>query len=139
MKGLQSAPPFAPAGDWVIWAACRAVDPDLMYPDRQEVGQTAAARAVCTRCPVRAQCLEYVMATESQVNRHGVWGGLTPDQRRELFAASGMARPQPIQHGTPAGARAHYRRGEELCMPCRIANREQTAETKAKSRSRRAS
>lgn len=37
-----------------------------------------AARA-CRRCPVRAACLAYAMAAGE---RHGVWGGLTPDERR---------------------------------------------------------
>jgi hypothetical protein len=32
-----------------------------------------------------------------------------------------MSAPQPIRHGTPSGARAHYRRGEKPCEPCRVA------------------
>jgi hypothetical protein len=29
--------------------------------------------------------------------------------------------PQPITHGTPSGARTHYRRGEKPCEACRSA------------------
>lgn len=32
-----------------------------------------------------------------------------------------MTAPQPICHGTPSGARAHYRRNEPVCEPCRVA------------------
>ena len=36
------------------------------------------AKAVCVRCPVRAQCLDYAVALGI---RHGVWGGTTPEER----------------------------------------------------------
>ncbi len=32
-----------------------------------------------------------------------------------------MSARQPIRHGTPAGARQHYRRGERPCEACRSA------------------
>lgn len=38
----------------------------------------AAAKAVCARCPVRAECAAYAVENDE---RHGVWGGLTPDER----------------------------------------------------------
>lgn len=41
------------------------------------------AKAICRRCPVRLECLEWAFLTHSHV---GVWGGLLPRQRRELFA-----------------------------------------------------
>src|SRR5699024_3664991 len=39
------------------------------------------AKAVCAGCPVLAQCREYGM-TEP----HGVWGGLSAGERREIRA-----------------------------------------------------
>lgn len=39
--------------------------------------------------------------------------------------------------GTPAGARRHYRAGEELCEPCRVADRKATNEWKRSWRERK--
>jgi WhiB family transcriptional regulator, redox-sensing transcriptional regulator len=68
--------------DWRTRAACRDEDPELFFP----VGtgwlaqrQTGQAKAVCARCPVRAECLNWAMATRQSV---GVWGGLSEDDRR---------------------------------------------------------
>ena len=72
------------ARHWRHDAACIGADLDLFFP----VGvagpaqwQIAQARAICARCPVRAQCLEYALSAGED---HGIWGGLTPQQRREL-------------------------------------------------------
>jgi WhiB family transcriptional regulator, redox-sensing transcriptional regulator len=43
----------------------------------------AAAKAVCARCPVRMPCALYALATHQS---HGVWGGLTEDDRRQSVA-----------------------------------------------------
>jgi WhiB family redox-sensing transcriptional regulator len=46
----------------------------------------ARAKNICSRCPVSAQCLDYAMATERDRlgYRHGVWGGLSPEERAQL-------------------------------------------------------
>ena len=47
-----------------------------------------------------------------------------PDEPAELAGAPG--RPVPADgfgHGTEAGMRKHYRRGEKPCEPCRLAGR----------------
>lgn len=68
--------------DWWRDAACQTVDPDLFFPvsslgpGRDEV---ARAKAVCARCPVRRQCLQFALATRQA---HGVWGGTTEEERR---------------------------------------------------------
>jgi WhiB family redox-sensing transcriptional regulator len=71
--------------DWWQAAACRTADPDIFFPvsahgpGRED---TARAKAVCARCPVRRQCLQFALATH-QV--HGVWGGTTEEERRLLM------------------------------------------------------
>lgn len=69
---------------WFDRAACRRVDPEVFFP----VGTTGAtliqvegARAVCVRCPVTAECLDWALRTGQD---HGVWGGTTPEERRAL-------------------------------------------------------
>lgn len=61
---------------WMADALCRNADPALFFPDR---GQPSAwALAVCARCPVREVCADYA---DAHYERHGVWGGLTFEQR----------------------------------------------------------
>jgi hypothetical protein len=70
--------------EWVTRAACRNVDPELFFPagDSGPVfdAQVAAARAVCARCPVRAECLDWALDELP----YGIAGGFTEDERRTL-------------------------------------------------------
>ncbi len=69
--------------DWLDRAACRDQNPELFFPV-SEVGpgaeQIARAKAVCAQCPVRDECLSY--AIDNRLD-HGVFGGMTPDERRK--------------------------------------------------------
>ncbi|MEU6642520.1 WhiB family transcriptional regulator [Saccharomonospora sp. NPDC046836] len=70
--------------DWRHRAACRDEDPELFFPVT-DLGpgaqQTARAKAVCARCPVREQCLRYALDNGLD---HGIFGGMTERERREL-------------------------------------------------------
>jgi WhiB family redox-sensing transcriptional regulator len=71
-----AAPPGS-SNSWRDRAACRATGPALFYdPDPIAV---AAAKQVCAACPVCAPCAAYAIAAGEA---HGVWGGLTEDERR---------------------------------------------------------
>jgi Transcription factor WhiB len=63
------------------------LDPDQWYPVSIEPArarhEAAAAIAVCTSCPVRAQCLELSLR-HWDIGRHGVWGGLVAADRANL-------------------------------------------------------
>lgn len=70
--------------DWRHNAICRDEDPELFFP----VGdsgpaqlQTAEAKAICGRCPVREACLQWALTTGLA---DGVAGGLSEDERRKL-------------------------------------------------------
>jgi WhiB family redox-sensing transcriptional regulator len=70
--------------DWRHHAACHSVDPELFFPagrPRAALVQVAAARAVCSHCPVESDCLSWALA-QGQVS--GVWGGTTEAERRAL-------------------------------------------------------
>jgi WhiB family redox-sensing transcriptional regulator len=71
-------------GDWTSLAACRDKDPELFFPV-SDMGpgarQVTEAKAVCAGCPVRSECLTY--ALEDGLD-HGIFGGLTERDRREL-------------------------------------------------------
>jgi len=62
---------------WMDLAACRETDPDAYFPDKG--GSSRQAKAVCMRCEVRLQCLEWAMDNDE---KFGIWGGLSDRQRR---------------------------------------------------------
>ncbi|WP_298800429.1 WhiB family transcriptional regulator [uncultured Pseudonocardia sp.] len=70
--------------DWRHRAICRDEDAELFFP----VGTTGAAalqlaeaKTVCRRCPATSACLAFALETGQD---HGVWGGLSEEERRAL-------------------------------------------------------
>ena len=68
--------------DWRHHALCRDEDPELFFP----IGNTGPAllqieeaKQVCRRCDVRDACLQWALEAGQD---HGVWGGLSEDERR---------------------------------------------------------
>lgn len=70
-----------PPGDWMADAACIGINPDLFFPERGHPNNNQEAKAICARCPVRDDCLNYAL-TEHIV--HGIWGGTSEKERRHL-------------------------------------------------------
>lgn len=80
------------AMDWAIgWqflAACRGEDTSWFFAPAyfekrwEKDAREAKAKAVCVRCPVREECLEYALRTREP---HGIWGGLNEMERRALL------------------------------------------------------
>ena len=65
--------------DWQSAAACRSnLSDDLFVPGAAQHD----AKAICVRCPVRAECL--AEALDNRIE-WGVWGGLTERQRRAVL------------------------------------------------------
>jgi WhiB family transcriptional regulator, redox-sensing transcriptional regulator len=72
---------------WIEQGACIGEDPELFFPvgsTGPAIEQTVRAVAVCRRCPVRADCLEWALDTCQDA---GVWGGLGEEERREIRRA----------------------------------------------------
>ena len=65
---------------WQDEGRCKEVDPELFYPE-EGADTSFHAKKVCRSCEVRIQCLKYSLDNEEQ---HGVWGGLTPKDRRRF-------------------------------------------------------
>lgn len=119
----QYRPPITLDTDWMDRAACKGLDPNIFHPTRGETGERA--KAICAKCPVMADCLEYALADVDQI---GIMGGTSIRDRRNILHAQGIDRsggrgPRrgPINHGTAGGAQTHRRRGEQPCEPCRLA------------------
>lgn len=69
--------------NWRRSAACVGMDEDLFFDDDPE--REAEAKKVCASCIVQRDCLAESLAMPLELQRHGVFGGLGPDDRRELW------------------------------------------------------
>jgi WhiB family transcriptional regulator, redox-sensing transcriptional regulator len=77
---------------WRNGAACLDEEPELFFPvgtSGPAVRQIQEAKQVCRRCDVREQCLAWAMEVGQD---HGVWGGLSEDERRALKRRRARAR-----------------------------------------------
>ena len=65
-----------------------SLDPDEWFPVSPNVRvariQAARAIALCTACPVRAECLEFAMRNWTDGSGEGVWGGFVAAERRAI-------------------------------------------------------
>jgi WhiB family redox-sensing transcriptional regulator len=96
--------------DWRMQAACRPYDSEMFFPVRSpnRNKDTAKAKAVCDKCPVREECLQAAMDGREKI---GIWGGLTPEERARLHrrgrraasvvTASPAVTPAPVDAATP--------------------------------------
>jgi WhiB family transcriptional regulator, redox-sensing transcriptional regulator len=103
LAGLPAIPPgirstdvselaFVRRTSWMSRSACKRADPELFFPSATDAAAPAramAAKAVCARCPVRAECLAFALATRQ---KDGVWGGTTEDERRTMTRRNHPAR-----------------------------------------------
>lgn len=90
--------------DWRHHAACRNSDPELFFP----VGNTGPAllqiedaKAVCRRCDVVDQCLEWALETGQDA---GVWGNASEDERRAMKRRAARARSRMATQDERAAA-----------------------------------
>lgn len=68
------------ATDWQTLKACGPSTAHLFFYDGKP-GSDSAAKAVCSRCPVKADCLEHAIANRED---HGVWGGMNAPERARV-------------------------------------------------------
>jgi WhiB family redox-sensing transcriptional regulator len=76
---------------WQDYANCLGVDPDLFFPERGV--PTREAKAVCSGCVVREECLEYALANGE---KHGIWGGTSERERRGIRRQRALAAKAPV-------------------------------------------
>ncbi len=74
--------------DWQMRAACRGPQSVMFFPptmaetkdERSE--RESRAKAICARCAVIDDCLEYALRIREP---HGIWGGLNEQERRRRY------------------------------------------------------
>jgi len=110
-----------PLGDnnWRRYAACAHIGGDLFYPaERDEIPLgadapphvTDKAKAVCQTCPVQFDCLMTALETGE---RHGIWGGMSWNERRQLLKTQGLPIPPPPPIPVPPPAQTTDERPSE--------------------------
>jgi WhiB family redox-sensing transcriptional regulator len=78
--------------DWRHRAECRNEDPELFFPigiTGPALLQINEAKAICRRCPVQEDCLDFALESGQDA---GVWGGMSEDERRVLKQRTTRAR-----------------------------------------------
>lgn len=91
--------PVSAEWEWQLLAACRGVDTQVFFSPEAERGARRLARervakAVCSTCPVIATCREQAIRVGEPF---GVWGGLTPDERRVYAGANAAPPPRRVR------------------------------------------
>jgi WhiB family redox-sensing transcriptional regulator len=85
--------------EWQIHAACRGLGDEYFFPadtnerGRYKLAREQTAKSICASCPVSGACLAWALGVGEM---HGIWGGLTATERRQLTASD----VPPIQHGS---------------------------------------
>lgn len=75
--------------EWQFRAACRGPQSAVFFPpptpERRDEKRFRedSAKAICKTCPVQSPCLDYALSIREQ---HGIWGGLSEAERRNLSA-----------------------------------------------------
>ena len=67
--------------DWKDDAACTGMDYDTFFPAVGYNQHDLHARTICEHCPVKQPCLMF--AVNNRIH-YGIWGGLTPIQRKRI-------------------------------------------------------
>jgi len=78
--------------DWRHEAACLTEDPELFFPignTGPALAQIDDAKRVCRRCAVREECLQWAIDAGQD---HGVWGGMSEDERRAMKRRAARSR-----------------------------------------------
>ena len=77
----EAATKVAWSRDWAVAGRCAGEDPDALFGETKD---QRAAKEICARCPVVAECL--AEALDNRIE-WGVWGGMTERERRALLRA----------------------------------------------------
>jgi WhiB family redox-sensing transcriptional regulator len=66
---------------WMKDAICRDLATDVFFADSDAPKKSAVAKAVCSACPVREECLDFAIRN---CENYGIWGGTTATERKFL-------------------------------------------------------
>lgn len=73
-------------------AECRGANPNTFFPERG--AEVKTAKAICKKCVVREDCLEYALCTKE---KKGIWGGASERQRRRMLIQRQLMAANPAE------------------------------------------
>ncbi len=129
---------------WIDRAACRGVDPNLMVPEKSDLGAIQTAKEICATCPVKQECRDYGLNIHRQADLDGVFGGLCKIERLRILRKENLPRRRqtpmnssatrfysPGKEFVPCGTTSayvrHLRYNERPCEACKRAHAENAA------------
>lgn len=80
--------------EWQQYGLCRVEDSGVFFPPThfehkpEREAREAKAKAICMRCPVRIECLEWALETREPF---GVWGGYSESERKQILLGKRQA------------------------------------------------
>lgn len=81
---------------------CASIGTDFYYVEDSSRAEVRTAKAACLSCHTRTACLEWALHHEG----HGVWGGLTERERRDVRRRRNIILVDPVtMFGNVAGDR----------------------------------
>ncbi|MDJ1136265.1 WhiB family transcriptional regulator [Streptomyces iconiensis] len=94
---------------WHNQAAClptttNPVDPEIFFPEPEEMDRIHAAKALCAQCPVRRTCLDAALEAG---DREGIRGGMTEEEREPLHSKLPLRLDYARVNATLAGHDIH--------------------------------
>lgn len=139
-----------PDSAWMPRARCRGMA-DVMVPVRYlENGHRVhhddyeaavlAAKRICDTCVVLVPCRAYGLEVSRQVEDHGIYGGLSEEERQVILGARRVYNPGRKRPpcGTHGGRKYHERRGEQPCDLCRAFRAEYAKQRRHRQRDKQA-
>ncbi|HXW34774.1 MAG TPA: WhiB family transcriptional regulator [Acidimicrobiales bacterium] len=73
---------------WQARAACKGPQASAFFPPThaerkdEKAGREQRAKAICSTCVVKRECLDYAIRIREP---HGIWGGLNEVERKQLL------------------------------------------------------
>ncbi|MER5490531.1 WhiB family transcriptional regulator [Streptomyces sp. NPDC002490] len=99
---------------WQDQAACRTgTNPELFFPEPDQIDRIRAAKTLCGRCPVRRTCLD---AALENGDRDGIRGGLTEQERDALHSKLAQRVDYTRINTVLAGGDVHLSRAERRAV-----------------------
>ncbi|MGP3775438.1 WhiB family transcriptional regulator [Streptomyces sp. SDT5-1] len=103
---------------WHAHAACHPthhheVDPDLFFPEPDEMDRIREAKSLCAQCPVRKTCLD---AALENGDREGIRGGMTEEEREPLHSKLEHRLDYARVNATLAGRDVHLTKSERRAV-----------------------
>lgn len=71
--------------DWLAAGLCGQFPAEMFHVPKG--GSTRPAKQACKLCTVRSMCFNWIMGIEAgygMTSRHGVWAGLSPQERTDI-------------------------------------------------------